>query len=142
MQSILFLKFGALASSLLLGAAFVAYRAGAIEWSRQSDRDAVDPPTPPAAQSGVSEAPRQAEAAPAPPTAPTTPAVPDRAFFAGSKSAAVFVESPAASAPALTAPPQAATPDQPAVIMSGSKSLMPAVPRQKAAQSFQKAGKR
>lgn len=141
MPSNLFLKLGALASSLLLGAAFIAYRAGAIELSRQSDQDAVDPPMMPAAQSGVPQSPRQPDAAPTAPISPPARAVPDHAFFAGSKSAAVFVESRPVLTPAPAAPPQAASPGQSAVIMSGSKSLMPAAPRQEAAQSFQKAGK-
>jgi hypothetical protein len=142
MQSSLFPKFAALASALLMGAAFISYRAGGLDRSRSSDRAPIDPPPAQAVQSTVPSAPRQAEAAPSVPPAPTAPAVPDRAFFAGSKSAAVFVESPPASVNDRVAPPATSPPNDSAVIMSGSKSLMPAAPRQKAVQSFQKAGKR
>ncbi len=135
MQTNLLVKLSVVASSLLLGAAFVSYRAGAFDWSSRSDRTTIEtPPVPPHPTVVV-----PARVQVAPPAAP----VPAPQIFHGSKSAAVFVAPQPTPEPA---PQQAASPAQPsrqsAVIMSGSKSLMPAAPRQEAVQALQQAGGR
>jgi len=127
MHSHLLVKLAAVASSLLLGAAFVSYRAGVLQWSPGSSDQSVET-TPPADHT--------TEVGPAAATDP------DSAIFASSKSGAVFVEEQPSPEPA-PAPQQAAPPRPPtAVILSGSKSLMPAPPnyQQGAVQSQQTNG--
>jgi hypothetical protein len=113
------------ASSLLLGDAFVSYRAGAFDWSSRSDRTTIESPPIPPHPSVV--APPRVQVAP--PAAP----VPEPQIFYGSKSGAVFVETPSTPGPAaergppppVNPPQHAQQAQQSAVIMSGSKSLMP-----------------
>jgi hypothetical protein len=135
MESNLRLKVGALASSLLLGAVFVSFRAGAIDPSSRSNRSAIQTPPVPAYPTVV--VPPRTDVNP-----PAAPVAAPQIFY-GSKSAAVFVAPQPTSEPA---PQQTTSPAQPsrqsAVIMSGSKSLMPAAPRQEAVQALQQAGGR
>lgn len=129
-------KLTVLASSLLLGAAFVSYRAGAFDWSSRSDSATIEtPPIPP--HPTVVVPPRTQ-------VAPPAASVPEQQIFYGSKSGAVFVEPQPTPQPAQAPTPQqtANSAPQSAVIMSGSKSLMPA-PRQEAVKALQQqAGRR
>jgi len=112
MKSNLLVKLSALASSALLCAAFVSYRAGAFDWSSPSDGATLETP-------GIPEHPTVGTSPPAEVASPAVP-VTDQQIFYGSKSGAVIVEPE--PAPQTASPPQ----QQSAVIMSGSKSLMAA----------------
>ncbi|HVL15940.1 MAG TPA: hypothetical protein VM529_25430 [Gemmata sp.] len=115
------LKVAAVAVSVCLVGAFVAYRAGAF--------DSPPPPAPPAEPTPQPDG--EPAAAPTPPT--QTPASP--VFMLGSKSARVYDENllkqfeqlPLVQAAPATGGTQPATPSTP-VFLGGSKSLTPLFP--------------
>jgi hypothetical protein len=109
-------RLAAVASSVLLVAGFVAYRAGAF------DRPKAEPE--PAGVSGETASPGSQDA----PIAGTP--VTDPAMISGSKSA-IFIVPPQPAAPSATTP----APKGPPAFIGGSKSLAPLIPPSPPAKS-------
>jgi hypothetical protein len=108
------LKLTAVASSALLVAGFVSYRAGAFDWlNRPESQPAADPGETMFPSSKLTQIARPTDVPPE-----NTPV--DPAMLSGSKSAMVLIPPPpTAAAPAPKSPP---------TFIGGSKSIAPVIP--------------
>jgi hypothetical protein len=119
MKSNLLLKLCAVASSLLLAAGFVSYRAGALDWMRKPDPAAIATPVAPEHIRVEEDLPVEEAFS----EAIVTPVNPGGGqMLYSSKSGAVFVEPETNT---NTVPSSQDLPEE-AAIFSGSKTLMPA----------------
>ena len=117
------LQLAAVASSALLVAGFVSYRAGAFDWLGASE-------APPAGDPGETVLPgtKRAEIA-RPSDAPAQATVADPAVLSGSKSALVLIPpAPGIQAPDPPPPAPAPAPKGPPAFIGGSKSIAPLIP--------------